>query len=337
MFYEDYGAKQSSMHGPSSSPFHSQTCNEYSPRRNDIYAGRINAKEDVLERLNTFLGAKKKDFSTVPLQFVTVFPYIVTPSSIGDLLVYPAEIAITNFTFADGRNPRTIWKMLMKKCVPNGIIVCDADQMIIVDRALAFLASTVAPGELRLYEEIMSQMITAQDLVAALDFHRSVVTKTPIAAYLTAENIDKEFKKLREASKWCVYHESKPPSHESRQHCAVAKASILIDAICSLCFRADLFNFADLYDAEAYSMSNVCVESPDTKIGSTKSKHTGNVSLNRVADSDHDARENLQRNAFMLRYKVGSLEEDPFIRRTEVEVDLKDAIPRMARMCMNMD
>uniref|UniRef100_A0A0K0DIT6 Maelstrom domain-containing protein n=1 Tax=Angiostrongylus cantonensis TaxID=6313 RepID=A0A0K0DIT6_ANGCA len=379
MFHEGYGTKQSSLLAPSNLPLHSQTCAGYSPFRNDVYARNIEAKQDLLKRL-TFLNAKNKDFSTVPLQFVTVFPYIVTPSSIGDLLVYPAEIAITDFTFADGpsscwsalinfdpalfydniplcdhktvernaalldvpskhslgRNPRTIWKMLMKKCVPNGIIVCNADQMIIVDRALAFLASTVAPGELRLHEDIMSQMVTAQDLVAALDFHRSVVTNTPVTACLTAESIDEEFKKLREASKCCVYHESKPPSHDSRQHCAVAKAAVLIDAICSLCVRIDLFNFADFYDAEAYSMSNLYVESPDTEIGSTKSKHT-DVSRDGLADSNHHTRENLQGNAFILRYKVVPPEEDPFLRRTEVKVDLKDAISRMARMCVNMD
>ncbi|KAK6045708.1 hypothetical protein COOONC_16787, partial [Cooperia oncophora] len=42
------------------------------------------------------------DFSSVVLQFVAVFPYTVTQSTNNDVLVYPAEIAITHYTLGSG-------------------------------------------------------------------------------------------------------------------------------------------------------------------------------------------------------------------------------------------
>ncbi|KAL6735877.1 hypothetical protein Aduo_006279 [Ancylostoma duodenale] len=204
----------------------------------DIRARRENGRRDLLDRLR-FLDAQKTDFASVVLQFIAVYPYTVAFSSIGDFLVYPAEIALTHFTLANGtsscwsklinfdsnlfygggvpgwdqsnvvRNatsldvplkqsvgvaPQEVWKMLWERRSARAITVCDASQMLMLDRALFFLASTVGESQLAFYKEFISTMVTAQDLVAALALHKANVTRTNLPDTLTGECIDQEFK-----------------------------------------------------------------------------------------------------------------------------------------------
>ncbi|KAL6735876.1 hypothetical protein Aduo_006279 [Ancylostoma duodenale] len=84
--------------------------------------------------------------------------------------------------------------MLWERRSARAITVCDASQMLMLDRALFFLASTVGESQLAFYKEFISTMVTAQDLVAALALHKANVTRTNLPDTLTGECIDQEFK-----------------------------------------------------------------------------------------------------------------------------------------------
>ncbi|ETN68532.1 hypothetical protein NECAME_15769 [Necator americanus] len=115
---------------------------------------------------------------TTDLSFIAVYPYTAALSSVGDILVYPAEVAVAHFTLAS---------------------------------------------------ELVSTMVTAQDLVAVLALHKAKKAHNPVPEILTDDSIEKEFKRLRETCICCSYHANRAPNHPSRQLCAVAKIDILMN------------------------------------------------------------------------------------------------------------
>ncbi|RCN43479.1 hypothetical protein ANCCAN_10541 [Ancylostoma caninum] len=315
------------------------------------------------------------DFSSVVLQFIAVYPYTVAFSSIGDFLVYPAEIAFTHFTLANGtsscwsklinfdsslfyggglpawdqsnvvRNatsldfplkqsvgvaPQEVWKMLWERRSARAITVCDASQMLMLDRALFFLASTVGESQLASYREFMSTMVTAQDLVAALALHKANVTRANLPDTLTVECIDQEFKRLRETSRCCSYHQSRPPNHGSRQLCALAKTDVLIDTTCTMCFAGDLANFRALYKADVHSAGIVDVGTSDR--GSDQDSIGASTSTtNVVGDTSPDFELEESRRGFVLIYRVVKTVPETSPPREKITVDLTTAISRLLR------
>lgn len=47
-----------------------------------------------------------------------------------------------------GVAPQEVWKMLWERRSPRAVTVCDASQMLMLDRALYFLASTAGESQL---------------------------------------------------------------------------------------------------------------------------------------------------------------------------------------------
>ncbi|PIO63608.1 hypothetical protein TELCIR_14787 [Teladorsagia circumcincta] len=74
----------------------------------------------------------------------------------------------------------------------------------------------------------MNGIVTAQDLIAALASHHTRVTNDSVEELLTREGIKQEFERLRETTGCCSYHQKRPPTHRSRQLCALAKTDLLI-------------------------------------------------------------------------------------------------------------
>lgn len=192
-----------------------------------------------------FSYLKLGHFPDFELRFLVVFPYIVAPSMNEGMLVYPAEISVTHYTFkrgtiscwsslinfdpafldatghlfhqitveenamvlgvplmsAQGRSPSEVWRTLLTQYHKHGVVVCDADQMEIVDRALHFLASTFGPDQLRIHAEIMGKMITAQDFISALSKVYYDIIEKPLPDYLTDELIDLQFANAKEVNK----------------------------------------------------------------------------------------------------------------------------------------
>ncbi|VDM55321.1 unnamed protein product [Angiostrongylus costaricensis] len=210
-------------------------------------------------------------FPCFELQFVLINPFIVAPSVKDGILVYPAEISITHFTFergtiscwsslinfdpnildatrhrfhqstveenvshedsgkggvrasrptelvsthrgveamflgvpvksAQGRYPCEVWRTFVTKCHNHGTVVCDADQMEILDGALYFLASTVGPHQLQIHAEIMDKMITIQDFISALGCVYYDVIEKRLPRYLTDESIDRQFTNAKQVN-----------------------------------------------------------------------------------------------------------------------------------------
>uniref|UniRef100_A0A0K0D2S4 Ig-like domain-containing protein n=1 Tax=Angiostrongylus cantonensis TaxID=6313 RepID=A0A0K0D2S4_ANGCA len=263
------------------------------------------------------------------LRFLVVFPYIVAPSMNEGMLVYPAEISVTHYTFK--RGTISCWSSLINfdpafldatghlfhqitveenvnhgkggySCLsPNragqyaSLVrrLLEALHFSNEDRALHFLASTFGPDQLRIHAEIMGKMITAQDFISALSKVYYDIIEKPLPDYLTDELIDLQFanakEKVLKSSKCCDYHERKPPNHGSRQHCTVARATVLITAVCTLCFSGNLFNFRDLYDPEKHLVSSISVESPSLQTGDTMSNSTDEVPRDERAEAGLDA------------------------------------------------
>ncbi|KJH49423.1 hypothetical protein DICVIV_04438 [Dictyocaulus viviparus] len=340
------------------------------------------------------------DFSNVVLQFLEVLPYPVISPVNGHVLICPAEIAVTNFTLANGptfhseiihfdrnlsydcsssyyeknnfyfwdqdtirqnavlvnvlikqargKTPQDMWRTLIRNRNSCEITVCDARNILVVERALLFLASTAGVDQQPTYNEIMDTMVTAQDLVIALSSHYSDVAGMCVSNYLSREKMDREFEKPRTTSICCHYHENTILCHKSRQFCPVAKTAILIDAFYSLCFSANVDDFRTKYRAQIHRFTDI--DSDEDTPHTTLSKfaqffHISSrcflqrvlqLSRSRECSSDFDQTENIetereysQQNIFVFRYTVVSIESSPFVRRRKVEIDLKDAISRL--------
>ncbi|KAK5974144.1 hypothetical protein GCK32_001725 [Trichostrongylus colubriformis] len=67
----------------------------------DRHQRTVTGERDMLDRLR-FFDAQKTDFASVSLQVVAVFPYTVALSTSGEVLVYPAEIAVTHYNLENG-------------------------------------------------------------------------------------------------------------------------------------------------------------------------------------------------------------------------------------------
>uniref|UniRef100_A0A0K0DLF2 Glucuronosyltransferase n=1 Tax=Angiostrongylus cantonensis TaxID=6313 RepID=A0A0K0DLF2_ANGCA len=207
------------------------------------------------------------DVSHLPcfeLQFVVVYPYIAARSANGGILVYPAEISITHFTLeramvlgvplmsAQGRCPCEVWRTFLAQYHNQGIVVCDTDQIEIVDRALHFLASTFGPDQLQIHAEIMEKMVTVQDFLSALGSMYYDVIEKPLPAYLTDKGIADQLAIARELCSDKIIDFS--------------------EAVCKLCYFGDLLHFRDHYDFRTHSMGSVFVDSPSLQVGRKTSK-----------------------------------------------------------------
>ncbi|KAJ1358508.1 hypothetical protein KIN20_016950 [Parelaphostrongylus tenuis] len=357
----------------------------YNSKRSNIEAKRFLAKRDYFDNLR-YRYATEGAFPEVLMQFITVSPYIVMSSMNDEILVYPAEISITDFSLRRGIqscwsslvnfdpkylgvnrhlcdynvveqkaavldiplrtslgiNPCNVWKILTTKCHSNGVLVCDAEQAEIVERALAFLAGTVGCEELTKHAEVVERMFTAQSFMAHLarDYYR--VVKAPAPIHLKRDRIDLEFSKAKERSrcfsKCCDYHESRLSDHQSRQHCPLSRAAVLIDAVCTLSFSANLDNFRDHYVPEKHLMNIVLVDSPSLQNDHDMSRRTEHAVNGKTAQADRGAAKSTNFGCYSkkspkIRYEIVSPEENPFKRHRKVKVDLIHAISRMAKMC----
>ncbi|KAJ1358269.1 hypothetical protein KIN20_016659 [Parelaphostrongylus tenuis] len=242
--------------------------------------------------------------------------------------------------------PFDVFKRLMEKQCSPGVFVCDAEQVEIVERALAFLASTVTLKEQREHADVLERMVTAQDFITDLLQLYFDLKGTPVPHHLRDELIILEFNSAREKlwkfSRLCCYHERKPTGHESRKHCPVSRTAVLIAAVCKLSFSANMDDFRDHYDASKYLMERVSVNRLQND--SSLSKSTEHVLHNKTAAADGGATDkHIMANASTnfkylpikfqkLRYEVVKAQENPFQRRTKVKLDLIDAINRMRKL-----
>ncbi|XGW08260.1 hypothetical protein V3C99_010956 [Haemonchus contortus] len=330
----------------------------------------ITGENDMMDRLR-FLDAQKTDFSSVVLQFISVYPYTVALSTNKDVLVYPAEIAITHYTLEQGvgscfsklinfhprlfygsgvpswdhdnvekkaktldvslkepqgASPELVWKLLMERRSPRAITVCDENEIWLVDRALYFLASTAGPDQLSVHRELVAGIVTVQDLIAALASHHTRVSKDPAQDILTRERITQEFKRMRETTSCCAYHDKRPPNHQSRQLCPVAKTALLIDAICTLCISANLANFRTLYmqHPELHTVGVVQM------VGGTNEEHgLDEEKEDMLEETAAEASSESSSKGFQLWYEVVDDSEKIFPRKQTVNFDLTDVTLRM--------
>ncbi|KAK6737512.1 hypothetical protein RB195_019926 [Necator americanus] len=341
----------------------------------DIRARRECGKRDLMDKLR-FFDARKVDFSSEVLQFIAVYPYTAALSSVGDILVYPAEVAVAHFTLASGKSacwsklisfhsnvfygggipvwdqnnivhnatsldvplkesigtaPQQVWKMLCERRSARAITVCDANQMLMVDRALFFLACTAGEAQLPLHEELVSTMVTAQDLVAVLALHKAKKAHNPVPEILTDDSIEKEFKRLRETCICCSYHANRAPNHPSRQLCAVAKIDILIDSICTLCLSGDLANFRVFYNADIHSSEIVDIGGFQDECDRTPVKNQTTTTLKfDDASPEHEDKGESPR-GFVLDYRVVKTVPESSPEKARATVDLITVISRLLR------
>ncbi|VDN19795.1 unnamed protein product [Cylicostephanus goldi] len=84
--------------------------------------------------------------------------------------------------------------MLRERHSSRAITICDASQLLLVERSLFFLACTAGEAEVAVYKDWISSMVTAQDLVLALAKHKADTERRNIPEQFSYEEVDREFK-----------------------------------------------------------------------------------------------------------------------------------------------
>ncbi|CAJ0607259.1 unnamed protein product [Cylicocyclus nassatus] len=226
-----------------------------------------------------------------------------------------------------GVAPHEVWRMLRERHSPRAITICDANQLLLVDRSLFFLACTAGETEVAVYREWISSMVTAQDLVLALAKHKADTERSSVPEKFTYEEVDREFKRLRETTRCCTYHTNRPPDHDSRQKCALAKNDVIIDTIYSLCCTGDLANFRSLYNPEVHSVGiegGIQEDVADQDI----------TNATNLADFDETSSEEDSDGSpkgFVMEYRVVKTVPDSPPEKEKTAVDLAAAISRLLR------
>ncbi|WKX97921.1 hypothetical protein Q1695_013541 [Nippostrongylus brasiliensis] len=224
-----------------------------------------------------------------------------------------------------GVSPSEAWRLMSERFSRTAITVCDADELVLVDSALYFLASTAGSEALAIHQEIMSSIVSVQDLLKALVNHTVNDKNTNVK--LTHERIDQEFKGLRETAHCCRYHAKRPSIAHCRQLCPEARIITLIDILYNLCLSDNLANFRDLYDQDVHAVTTIDVdpleEQDDDAPGST------------TADKEEvvvsPARESTTSRGFKLHYEVVREPKNDMKKSPKTVVNLKDAISEMLR------